>query len=98
MSGASVYIVIDKADNPIYVGASRDVNRRLREHKSRDWWHLARKIEIYEQPDWEIALYVERNLIRRWSPEFNVQSTDPVEHAVNSIRQPMLRSLASVMS
>lgn len=90
-----VYVVLDVADNPIYVGATHDCRRRINEHRRRSqWWHLVRSVETYPQPDWEIALYVERNLIRRWSPEFNRQSVDRAEHAFQQFYGPMVRDLA----
>ena len=91
---AVVYVLVDSADQAIYVGASHDYGRRLSEHQRAWWWQHVASAEIYPQADWELALYVERNLIRRLSPEFNRQSVDPVESAMGHIFAPMFRSLA----
>ena len=93
---AVVYVLLDATDNPIYVGASHDYGRRLREHQHSHWWRHVASAEVYPQRDWNLALYVERNLIRAWSPEFNRQSVDPVDHALNSILGPMLRVTGEV--
>lgn len=88
-----VYVLSDIADRAIYVGASRDVERRVKEHQGKPWWQLVAGVEVYPQQDWELALYVERNLIHKLSPEFNVQSVDPVEQAINSLMGPFGRAI-----
>lgn len=99
MSEPVVYVAVDRAGQPLYIGATHDLNRRLAEHRARaPWWPLAIEVEEYPQPSWELALYVERNLIRRLSPEFNHQSCDEGLQAINAAFGPFRRSIAGLMA
>lgn len=93
-----VYCCIDIAGQVLYVGASRNVEKRITQHRAKAWWPMVTLIEVYEQSDWTTALRVERGLLREFSPEFNVQSVDPVDQAVHGIFAPMFRDLAEVCS
>lgn len=95
---AVVYVLLDSADTPIYVGASQDYGRRLAEHQRTPLWAHVASAGVYPQGSWSLALYVERNLIREWSPEFNTQSVEPVQHAVNGLLSPMFRMFAEATS
>lgn len=94
-----VYVLVDSAGAAIYVGSTRDISRRVREHASaKQWWPLVRTIETYRMDDWDLALHVERGLIRALSPEFNRQSVTPAQHAANRITAPMFRAVAGLLS
>lgn len=73
-----VYVLVGDDDRTLYVGSTRDVARRVREHRSKSWWHEVADVEIYPMQDWELALFVERNLIRKLAPRHNRQSNDLV--------------------
>lgn len=89
-----VYVLVDAADQALYVGSSRDVARRVREHRNKPWWSLVADVEVYAQPDWELAKFVERGLIRRLSPEFNRQSVDTSQHLRNLLFAPIWRTFS----
>ena len=93
MTTQYVYVLVDAADQPIYVGVTGDPARRVREHRAKPWWVHVSDVEIYPQVDRQMALFVERDLIRQWSPEFNRQSVDPVQHFASGMFRPMVRAL-----
>lgn len=86
-----VYMAVDVFDRVLYVGASRDVERRVEEHKQKPWWEQVDRVEIYEMENWDQALYVERNAIARIAPEFNIQSNDIDARFARQIEGAMLR-------
>lgn len=98
MSGIAVYMLIDKYDRPIYVGASRNVDRRAQEHRQKPWWPQVVTVEMYPMATWEQALSVERGAIARLNPEFNRQSTNADARYSNAIRGALLRDLDQVVS
>ena len=93
-----VYALVDVSGTAIYVGATRELSRRVREHATtQPWWPLVKTIESYPQPTWSLALYVERGLIRALSPEFNRQSVDDALKATNMIHGPVRRLFAEML-
>lgn len=60
-------------DNVIYVGSTKQVTQRLREHR-RDsrWWTDALDVEVEEYPSMKLARAAERRLIRTEHPFHNV--------------------------
>lgn len=94
----AVYMLIDKYDRPIYVGASRCVERRVPEHRRQTWWPEVAAVETYPMLTWEQALSVERGAIARLNPEFNHQSTDSRERFSNAISGALLREVDGLVS
>lgn len=93
-----VYILVGDHDRPIYVGASRDVARRVGEHRRKPWWSEVRDLEVYPQPDWEIALHVEHGLIAEYAPRHNVQSSDLAITLIKDAYAPMAALLAEAQA
>lgn len=92
-----VYVLVDAASRPLYVGATRSVARRVGEHRNKSWWKYVRDVEVYPQNSWDLALYVERNLIRKLSPEFNRQSVDEGRQMLNTFFGQSFRGIAEAM-
>lgn len=73
MSAAYVYSVFDKDRDLIYVGASRDVLARMRQHAAESWWiDQAVKIKATVHPSVDEARAVESQRIRDLHPRWNI--------------------------
>jgi excinuclease UvrABC nuclease subunit len=72
----SVYIFYGEGGEPLYVGSSRRMPARLREHTDSAFWPLVDRVEIRVFDDFSAALEVERDLISKYAPPFNVELHD----------------------
>lgn len=72
MTATYVY-VIDAGEDTLYVGHTKNLWLRLKNHACRDWAHRVTKVraEVFQRK--ADALERERNLIADLEPEFNVQ-------------------------
>lgn len=77
----AAYVLTDAAGNPLYAGASRDVARRIREHRRSEWGVEITHVETFPAESWREALQLERCLIFDLSPRHNAQGRDPLETA-----------------
>ena len=94
-----VYVLVDEADRALYVGSTKDVARRVGEHRRRQpWWPDVARVEVYPMEAWDVALYVERNLISRLAPRHNVQCNSRVAVLMNEFFAPMQHELSEVLS
>lgn len=96
-AGAFVYNVLDEYGQCIYIGATRDVPRRMREHSSRArWWPLAASVDVFPMIDWHQALHVERGMLKQINPPFNQQCVDRTESNVNAAKTGLFRWIMGV--
>lgn len=92
-----VYAAFDSSDGVLYVGVTADVNRRLAEHRVKQWWPLVASIETSRALTRGDAYALERSLIQKHSPEFNTQSVDVVDNFMHKLTGPFNRALADLM-
>ena len=60
-------------DDPLYIGQTHDPSARLRSHrKTSEWWEWMRRVDFYRCANRTEALALERRLISRLSPRYNV--------------------------
>lgn len=76
--GGYVYKLLDDADKILYIGKTRDIKQRLREHRSRghlpaECYDAVKWVEIYMLPTYADAGIVERYLIGVEKPKYNKQ-------------------------
>lgn len=71
---AFVYRAYDQSDELIYVGSTNNVATRVGQHQAgTPWWRAnVARIEVDIHPDLPTARSVERGLIKKLSPPFNV--------------------------
>lgn len=76
--GAGCYRFIDKLDNIIYIGSSKSIHKRLRQHFGGKQGHLGSmvydqvaRVEICKCEDYPTALALENVLISKYRPKFN---------------------------
>lgn len=89
-----VYMMLDRHDAVLYVGASRNLERRVQEHHTKDWWPLVATVETYPMSSWPQALDVEKRLIARFAPQGNQQSNDSAARAYSFVRGSLTREFA----
>jgi excinuclease UvrABC nuclease subunit len=87
-SPAVVYVVRNDNDEPIYVGMTSRLKKRLNQHKyNSDWYNEACGIDLHYFPLRFFASMVERTLICRMKPKYNI---------ARDRRRPMRSLLAKV--
>lgn len=57
---------------PLYVGVTSNVDRRLRQHAEKAWWMDVRRIDTRPYPDRDAASEAEAGEIRRLQPKWNI--------------------------
>ena len=73
-----VYTARDVAGNVLYVGVTRNVERRMKAHRrSSRWWRLHSTLEVEEFATLEEAADAEDRAICRHDPPFNVRGGHP---------------------
>lgn len=71
---ANVYFVWTSLGDLLYVGQSRDVRRRLLQHRAASpWWCYAATCTVVRDASLDEADLIERNCIESLAPLFNVQ-------------------------
>lgn len=88
MSTAAVYACNDATGRSVYIGHTEHVSDRIDDHRTRAaWWPQVASVDVYPCDSREVAVYLERNLIRECGPLYNV--------AANTVRpgagRPALR-------
>lgn len=67
-----VYRIYDNDEQLLYVGITKNVLGRMTKHKRREWWPLARYMEITWFEGREAAKSAERHAIRDENPIHNI--------------------------
>lgn len=75
------YLLTDATGDPLYAGSSRNVERRIREHRRCEWGADIADVQTFRTEFWRDALRLERCLIADLSPRHNRQGLDPLETA-----------------
>ncbi len=81
-----VYRFLDGSSHPVYVGKAKDLRKRVLQHLSNRPDRKDRMIELAVDIDFTVtpnessALLLERNLIRRFQPKFNVSYKDDKDY------------------
>ena len=81
-STSGVYLFKDKEGKILYIGKAKDLRTRIRIHFNSENQFLAQGIEQVEDIDWietdnpKSALLLERELIRKYHPKFNIEWKD----------------------
>lgn len=70
------YMLTDKAGRPLYVGSSRDVARRMRQHRSKPFWGMAAAYTTWEHASIDEAEAHELALLESTAPEWNTAHVD----------------------
>jgi excinuclease UvrABC nuclease subunit len=76
-----VYSITGRDGWPLYVGSSRNVERRIREHRRGEWGAEIGRVEMLPCDSWTDALRLEKVLIKDLNPTHNHQGLDPLEQA-----------------
>jgi excinuclease UvrABC nuclease subunit len=71
-----VYVILDRYDRPQYIGKSNNLSRRLMEHFDSMDVGDARGFTAYQTRTEGAALKLEKKLIRRYCPPYNVKDTE----------------------
>ena len=71
-----VYLIKDRYGRVQYVGKSTDLSRRLTEHLNSGDIGDARKFMAYQTRTEHAAEDLERKLIRRYCPPYNIKDTE----------------------
>lgn len=68
-----VYVLADADDKPLYVGASNDIARRIKQHRDRKphWWRSVADVWTYPTDTRSEAHDNEQRLIQELRPPFN---------------------------
>lgn len=78
-----LYIVWGVEREALYVGHTKSLTRRLKEHARSTWWPNAVEVASWEYPDKDEALAHERYAIRYLTPVHNILS-NPAAPWVNA--------------
>jgi len=79
---AGVYLFKNRDGEILYIGKAKNLRKRIRNHFSSENQFLAQGIEQVEDIDWietdtsKDALLLERELIRKYHPKFNIEWKD----------------------
>lgn len=86
--GPGCYRFIDTIENVIYVGSTKNIDRRLKSHFGGKQGHLGKdtynqvaRVEICKCEDYPSALALEQYLINKYKPRYNSRDKD---HNINS--------------
>lgn len=86
--GPGCYRFLDELENTIYVGSSKNIDRRLNSHFKGQQGHLGKdtynqvaRVEICKCEDYPSALALEQYLINKYKPRYNSKDKD---HNINS--------------
>lgn len=86
--GPGCYRFLDTLENTIYIGSTKNIDRRLRSHFNGKQGHLGRevynqvaRVEICKCADYPSALALEQFLINKYKPRYNKKDKD---HNINS--------------
>ena len=86
--GPGCYRFLDELENIIYVGSSKNIDRRLNSHFNGQQGHLGKdiyskvaRVEICKCDDYPTALALENVLINKYKPKYNTKDKD---HNINS--------------
>lgn len=71
-----VYLIMDRFERVQYVGKSNDLSRRLMEHLNNEDIGDARKFAAYQTRTDHAAEVLEKKLIRRYCPPYNIRDTE----------------------
>jgi len=71
-----VYVIKDRYDRPQYVGSSNDLSRRLIQHFDQRDIGDSRGFMAYQTKTENAAKVLERKLIRKYCPPYNVLDTE----------------------
>lgn len=74
-----VYVLFDADGEPLYIGRSRALYARLRQHRSQPWWPSVRVLEWTPCADAVDARRVERQMIETFCPDGNRNDRIPTE-------------------
>ncbi len=86
----TIYALLDEQGGTLYIGATTDLRRRLREHRARAvWWTFVHTVETVATRSTLVdALELEAYLIHSCHPRFNIQ------HAISANASRQHRILA----
>ena len=86
--GFGCYRFLDELENTIYVGSSKNIDRRLKSHfvgkqghLGKDTYNQVARVEICKCEDYPSALALEQYLINKYKPRYNSKDKD---HNINS--------------
>ena len=72
-----VYIFEDKNKTPLYIGKSVNIKTRVKQHlRQAPFIPLAKKVNYIETPNDTIAILLEAELIKTYTPKFNIIQKD----------------------
>lgn len=66
-----VYILRDEHSNPIYIGCTRDVTRRVKTHRYKPYWPSVANVSVEVHTERDRAFQREAELIRDLDPPHN---------------------------
>lgn len=72
-----VYAFYDERDDPVYVGVTLNIAKRLASHMAGPFWSEVHRIETWRFLNTYDAHEEERRLIAHLGPRWNIQDNDP---------------------
>ena len=80
-----VYVIYGLRRQVMYVGCTKNLDRRMANHKRKIWYREVCYIRVYDHPDEATALAAEKATIKDLCPLFNVLHNPypPSEHTRN---------------
>lgn len=73
-----VYVLYDGADEPLYIGQTRSLYRRILQHKPQPWWNRVRRLEWVPCETPTEARALKKGLIATYRPNGNQNDTVPL--------------------
>jgi Nuclease subunit of the excinuclease complex len=92
------YVMFDAFERPIYIGSSRDVDRRIKQHHKKPYFHYVTRIEVREYASVDLATKAEEALLKQYSPEFNIAHVNLSHRSFHQIEGFLLRTRHQVHS
>ena len=74
-----VYFILDEGLHFLYIGSTRNIRRRMREHRRSPWASISGRMVAYAYDSLETALSDEAKLISLAKPTFNRQQLGAVQ-------------------
>jgi len=83
-----IYLLYDNG-NIVYVGKTNNLDRRLYQHSAGDWNHAPKNFDmilVYRIQDKKRRTEIERKLIKRFKPKYNMEKIEHIFPSDEEVR------------